>query len=449
MRTLLADPAYTHVGIDRLTAPLREECWTGGLGALVQLYAAHMDATGGTLLLTADAVRRLGDIPDDWHTATTAPPAAGERSCARWSPWMIYAQHRVRGSAASASVYVGVIPWMDSGERAEHRGWDEDLAAHLDRWRQVTGAPWVGAPGLAGTVLLSTVTRYRPDPHAALTAPRFKLRRPVNEAVGDAWGRAEPEYQWTTRVPGTGRHRHVYDVRRQWLTAAQSAVVSPERELTRTGANAPVGPRVSGLYLIEPSPWQHPHLPDPLRRRDPADESRVWVAAPTVHLLDSLTQRGMYAGYAVADSYTAPGSELLRPWVKALRAAIEDEHLAAAAKGVYARTLSHIRDGRTRSVDRPDWAATVLGLAQANCFRTVLAIADRTGVAPVRVSKDAITYAADTPDAAACAAGLGIDLADTRLGKLKWERSYRMDERGRRVDVVRPEQRDAVKEAGK
>jgi len=141
----------------------------------------------------------------------------------------------------------------------------------------------------------------------------------TRDAIMRGWENAEPPdgyALWTNKERArreAGRqYLHTYDIRRQWIAAANAAVVAPFG-LEHTGPDVDYSPRRTGFHLIDPRTWRWDELlPDPCGRsgRVYGDEP-IWVTSATLGLLNEYTIKMVHDGYDVHDSYTADGTELL------------------------------------------------------------------------------------------------------------------------------------------
>lgn len=458
MRTLTVDPEYCLVDLGTKTPPLSGAAWTGGLGGLIQLAAPQMESTGGAIILTERTARLLG-LPDNPLTGEEPPEADGYRAPRGYGPWMEY-RSLIEGKRPT--INVAVIPWLGSEHAPTPNRDPLNLHLSLHHWATVMGTPWFLAPGPAGTNLLRSLVHAKDAKGKMIPATRT-LHGPVGmadrsaDAIMQGWENAEPPdgyALWTNRQRARrdlGRQfLHTYDIRRQWIAAANACVVAPF-DLKHTGSDVDYTPRRAGLFLIDPRTWPHDaKLPDPCGRPGRAyGEEPIWVTSATLGLLHQLShtplhdRSGMvHDGYDIHDSYTADGTELLRPWGARMTVALDDPHLSPVAKDVYARTLSHIQ-GRGRPMYRPDWALTAIGLARANLWRKLWTIGDTTESWPCRIVKDAVTFSTPMEDPAEFAQRMRVDLRDARAGKFKWEKSSEFKD-GKPVRKWRPDTRDAA-----
>lgn len=389
-------------------APIPESYGLDGWGAVLDRAAARV-ADDGVIVMTGAMAVRLGLGVDP--SGMTEPergdhPALQDARGHGWkvsylSAWTTFQRPAERREDRYA-VHVGVLDWMKGDDLPSTCSTPQESAALLHAWTDEFGVPWAGTAAVAGVTL---VRQFGRGPH---DKRNDRFARPRWELPADI---ARPEWSHVTsfrglswRPPVDGRptwtHEHTYDVNKQWITAAGQTLLACD-SLKRTGPRA-YDPKLSGFWLVEFEAWTRGHLlPDPAGGAAAAGRSgAVWVSTPRLGLVDQLCQRHdewQHPGYKVLDSYTAPGSLVLKPWAAALRKVMDDPDLGPATKSVYAKTFTTIsRPGRR--VYRPDWAAAVVDMAQANLIRKLLEIQLQGGPAPLRIGADQPTWASSAPN---------------------------------------------------
>jgi hypothetical protein len=307
------------------------------------------------------------------------------------------------------------LPGPPSRDLLEH-------AALLHAWKLGFGSAWHGTAAVAGTALIRQVARGPYDKvKQAYSQVRWQL---PDGGYEDAWMTA-PQFTGMNHEPpnpARGRYRHVFDVNRQWITAAAQTPVAYNR-LAHTGAVAFDAKR-AGMWLVRVEPWTRGDiLPDPAGPRV-GKSGLVWMSTPRLALIHALAQREdeyAHMGYKVVDSWTERGHLVLKPWAESLKTLYADPDLEPAAKRVYAKTLtniSNLSEHGKRRVFRPDWSTAVLDTAQANLWRKLLACGLQSGRWPVKVSADQPAYASDELDWRRDVPA-GLELSD-QAGKLKF-----------------------------
>ncbi|MEW2493773.1 type II toxin-antitoxin system prevent-host-death family antitoxin [Streptomyces nodosus] len=137
------------------------------------------------------------------------------------------------------------------------------------------------------------------------------------------------------------------------------------------------GPKTSsGIFLAEPSPWEHTHLPNPLgSRREPGP--LLLDTATVKTLIDCHRKHDLCGPPRILESWTSSGSETfllkLRRVLNAARlAAREQEELDIVEKyikAMYSKFSSTLGESTSnRQIKRPDWMHTVRSQAFANLW---------------------------------------------------------------------------------
>lgn len=432
MRTLLIDPAYCQTDGDEFYPfPLPGEHWLSFAG---MAQRAHKRMTGktGTILLTAAAAHMLQLTPKPDDMTGNPPDIIGRDGaflkCRNWGPWMRFTTPRY-----DQVLIVGVLPWMgtDTNDHPLYCMFEEDTAKLVDQWHHVTGSPWFGRPAGAGGILMRDTIRTK-DERGRLIEPRWTLDLSPLGDLADQWQDAETPIKWNNpdKPEHPAPYRHIYDVRRAWLAAAHVGIFAPA-QLKHTGPTE-YAARTAGMFLVRPYPWCNPYgLPDPAGEEGSHPR---WMSHARLGLLEQLRREGVHPGYDIEDSWTAPGTELLRPWVAKLEEAFQAEGITQAVKTVYARTPSSmgtppVKDPitgqwRMRSVYRPDWKAEVIGMAEANKWRALRNVGKLTGRWPATIREDEPAYDSHEPSGTADGYALGIlalvdGVPDRRRGKFK------------------------------
>lgn len=252
---------------------------------------------------------------------------------------------------------------------------------------------------------------------------------PVSDAV------RLPVWSWDrSTVPGavTPTDTTTMDVNAAFLAACSSAPFA-HGELEDGWPRDLSAP---GLYQIDAHPWTNPEIISPLGQQ-PFEDDRVWVAQPTVKLLDQLSRDGWWPAVTVHDAWTSTSCRLRR-WTDAVQIDRAAALKSRAAGDTYGAELYEaIKDGYSiavqlmkgpaegapvkSSVRRPDWYQTVHAQHAAStwrkAWRTVLA-----GHGPVSMgSVDEITWS--TADLAALQARpeplFRVDDTGITIGALK------------------------------
>lgn len=252
-----------------------------------------------------------------------------------------------------------------------------------------------------------------------------------------------PAWSWTRPDLDPEAELVTLDVNAAYLAALSSATFA-HGALVQD--RAPDG-RAPGYYLVDVHPWQDPRMPSPLGLQ-PADGTRVWIAHPTLEVLQALTEseEGYWPEVRIHDAWTSPTSCRLRNWTTVIRndrAAAVRARTAAAGRGDeaayadadadyeaiklgYSQAVQLMRgpqegEKTKSSVHRPDWYATVHAQHAANMWRRAWNTV-HIGHGPAWMgATDSIQWTADDLHAirVRCAPMLKIDLTRESIGTLK------------------------------
>jgi Helix-turn-helix domain len=142
-----------------------------------------------------------------------------------------------------------------------------------------------------------------------------------------------------------------------------------------TGADG-VDPKRSGVHLITPAAWEHPHLPDPLGDRD--TPGSLWVTDVTLRLLLRLsgTKYGLVAPPVVHESWTSGATENFLEGVRRTLTAARAQAIADGdavtleyVKAMYSKFISTMGESiHNRGITRPDWMHNIHSQAFANLW---------------------------------------------------------------------------------
>ncbi|WP_043486228.1 MULTISPECIES: helix-turn-helix transcriptional regulator [Streptomyces] len=164
------------------------------------------------------------------------------------------------------------------------------------------------------------------------------------------------------------------DVNAAYLSALKTWL--PIGKLEHSTGMDGIDPKRSGVHLITPSPWHHPHLPDPLGDRD--QPGPVWVTNATLRLLLRLAtpKYGLLDPPVVHESWTSGATEnfldALRKTLTAARetAIAEDDTITLEyIKAMYSKFISTMGESiHNREIMRPDWMHIIHSQAYANLW---------------------------------------------------------------------------------
>ncbi|WP_421110306.1 helix-turn-helix domain-containing protein [Streptomyces sp. NEAU-S77] len=201
------------------------------------------------------------------------------------------------------------------------------------------------------------------------------LKKPSKKEPDQIW-EARPNFHnpdFSLKSPG-GVAVTALDVNAAYLSALKTWL--PIGKLEHSTGMDGVDPKRSGVHLITPSPWHHPHLPDPLGDRD--QPGPVWVTNATLRLLLRLAgpKHGLLEAPVVHESWTSGATEnfldALRKTLTAARetAIAEDDTITLEyIKAMYSKFISTMGESiHNREMVRPDWMHIIHSQAYANLW---------------------------------------------------------------------------------
>jgi hypothetical protein len=320
-------------------------------------------------------------------------------------------------------VRIVVTPWLtkdDFPRMPGKPGPDEDpaavspaeWAARLAAWSARTGVSWRGTAANTGVRMLRTAVESTARQWPRWIARDDRDRPDVPELVTG----------WERERPTTG-YVHVLDGVKNYLSAYGQAIVAAD-DLSRTGVTL-FDPQRAGYWSVILPAWPHPELPAPLVGVAHPSGHAVWTTTNVLRLYEELGE-----GFEVVDSWTAPAVRLagLRKWAGAVRellygieSAVPDvagpitpdtateRAVWLAGKSVYKTTHGKLADAHGSVIRRPDWHAAIRDCAWSTVLRKVYqeagvmdpprsATRPASGLRPVHVDVDAVTYATSDPE---------------------------------------------------
>ncbi|MGW7579235.1 helix-turn-helix domain-containing protein [Streptomyces sp. NPDC054765] len=201
------------------------------------------------------------------------------------------------------------------------------------------------------------------------------LKKPSKKEPDQIW-EARPAFHhpdFSLKLPGSVQVTAL-DANAAYLSALKCWLPIGKLEHT-TGADG-VDPKRSGVHLITPDEWHHPHLPNPLGDRD--TDGALWVTDATLRLLMRLSQPkyGLIRAPEIHESWTSGATEnfldALRKILTAARAkAIEDEDTITNeyVKAMYSKFVSTMGESiHNREMVRQDWMHNIHSQAYANLW---------------------------------------------------------------------------------
>ncbi|MFF3036420.1 helix-turn-helix transcriptional regulator, partial [Streptomyces rubiginosohelvolus] len=189
------------------------------------------------------------------------------------------------------------------------------------------------------------------------------LHKPSKREPDQIW-EARPAYNnpaYSLRAPEKDVKVTALDVNAAYLSALK--VWLPIGKLEHTTGSDGVGPKRSGVHLITPAPWTHPHLPDPLGDRD--TPGTLWITDATLRLLLRLSgpKWALTGAPTVHESWTSGATENFLDALRKLLVAARSEAIAAGdkltleyVKAMYSKFVSTMGESvHNREMVRPDW----------------------------------------------------------------------------------------------
>ncbi|MFI0763061.1 helix-turn-helix domain-containing protein [Streptomyces anulatus] len=204
------------------------------------------------------------------------------------------------------------------------------------------------------------------------------LHKPSKKDPDQIW-EARPAYNnpsYSMRAACADLRVTALDVNAAYLSALK--VWLPIGKLEHTTGMDGVGPKRSGVHLITPAPWSHPHLPNPLGDRD--EPGALWITDATLRLLLRLSgpKWALTQAPTVHESWTSGATENFLDALRKLLVAARAEAIAAGdlltleyVKAMYSKFVSTMGESvHNREMVRPDWMHNIHSQAYAlHCGR--------------------------------------------------------------------------------
>lgn len=355
-----------------------------------------------TVVLEASAAARLGfpkKAPLSKKVMTGHPTLVAFRKTgymvSELKPWFtLWANGR-------PSVHIGIQPWLGEINNQLHHEESGNLAWRLAQFQALTGVAFHGSSALAAGTLMMDLGEAMKDANGR---PLRIAWKPKWDGCIPAKSDCEQAYMWGGDHLAQGLpYRWKWDATRQYLAAAHNSAV-PIGTLQHTRQRA-FSRKAQGYWRIVSPVWNIPELPNPTGK---ASGVEGWVTTPTMELLEELAEDGYVDMPEVLDSWTTEEGirDFFRPWVSrietAYRYSIADttpDGLAVTdtIKGIYKRGIGFLKTSTGRIV-RPDWRHTIIAKARANLFRKMFGVWLQTGLAPIHINVDEVTYESHYPD---------------------------------------------------
>ncbi|MFZ4277918.1 helix-turn-helix domain-containing protein [Streptomyces arboris] len=296
--------------------------------------------------------------------APAAPAPAPAPTSPTPAPVPSRPQRRVK-SADRAQAELAALIGRAVQEEAERAGGDEDAALQALVKRAIPDVMHLFDETRA-------TARYDYTAYPAL--PDI-LKKPSKKDPDQVW-EARPRFHhpgYSLKVPGEIKVTAL-DVNAAYLSALK--VWLPIGKLEHTTGSDGVGPKRSGVHLITPAPWAHPHLPDPLGDRD--EPGALWVTDATLRLLQRLAgpRYGLTQAPEIHESWTSGATENFLNALRKLLGAAREEAIENRdtltleyVKAMYSKFISTMGESiHNREMVRPDWMHNIHSQAYANLW---------------------------------------------------------------------------------
>ncbi|MFC8863276.1 helix-turn-helix protein [Streptomyces avidinii] len=201
------------------------------------------------------------------------------------------------------------------------------------------------------------------------------LKKPSKKDPDQIW-EARPKFHhpgYSLKVPGEVKVTAL-DVNAAYLSALKCWL--PIGKLEHHAGTDGVDPKRSGVHLITPGEWAHPHLPDPIGDRD--EPGALWVTNATLRLLQRLSgpKYGLTDAPVIHESWTSGATENFLDALRKLLSAARDEAIAnndtltlEYVKAMYSKFISTMGESiHNREMVRPDWMHIIHSQAYANLW---------------------------------------------------------------------------------
>ncbi|WLQ69176.1 helix-turn-helix transcriptional regulator [Streptomyces glycanivorans] len=298
--------------------------------------------------------------------ADPAAPAAPAPVSASPTPAPVPSRPERRArSAARAQADTTVLIARAVQEEAERAGGDEETALKALIKRAIPDVMHLFNETRA-------TARYDYTAYPAL--PDI-LKKPSKKDPDQIW-EARPKFHhpgYSLRVPGDVKVTAL-DVNAAYLSALKCWL--PIGKLEHHAGTDGVDPKRSGVHLITPAPWAHPHLPDPIGDRD--EPGALWVTNSTLRLLQRLSgpKYGLTEAPVIHESWTSGATENFLDALRKLLSAARDEAIEnndsltlEYVKAMYSKFISTMGESiHNREMVRPDWMHIIHSQAYANLW---------------------------------------------------------------------------------
>ncbi|MGP3991646.1 DnaB-like helicase C-terminal domain-containing protein [Streptomyces sp. 3N207] len=194
----------------------------------------------------------------------------------------------------------------------------------------------------------------------------------------------------------------------------------------------------SGVHLVTPPDWQHPHLPNPIGDRE--EPGRIWITESTLRLLLRLSgpKYGLCERPLIHESWTSGSTEQLlehlrRALVQARTNALETDSAEREAayeyvKAMYSKLVSTMGESNyNRDLYRQDWMHIIRSQAFANLWNKAWQ-AHQAGLTIVRMmGTDELHLAGDWRSARTAGKDTPLFPEGREVTEVKPKQTYRLE----------------------
>ncbi|MEV5672846.1 helix-turn-helix transcriptional regulator (plasmid) [Streptomyces sp. NBC_01201] len=201
------------------------------------------------------------------------------------------------------------------------------------------------------------------------------LKKPSKKDPDQIW-EARPRFHhpgYSLRAPGDIKVTAL-DVNAAYLSALKCWL--PIGKLEHSTGTDGIEPKRSGVHLVTPGEWRHPHLPDPIGDRD--EPGALWITNSTLRLLQRISgpKYGLTDAPVIHESWTSGATENFLDALRKLLSAARDEAIENRdtltleyVKAMYSKFISTMGESiHNREMVRPDWMHIIHSQAYANLW---------------------------------------------------------------------------------
>lgn len=266
--------------------------------------------------------------------------------------------------------------------------------ARLADFHRLAGLPWRMTGGTTAIAMIRDTQARRVTP----------FWRPTWDGIEPALTRCEIPFRWVSECDYSDvEWMHGYDMNRQYLSAAQGAVLAVD-QLVYHGRGE--FNQLPGWWHITLPAWNDKRIPHPGGHGDVGD--KVWRASPTMQLLMDMAEQGVCAEPEIHGSYTSQKSgRLLRPFAETVRDGLEfasteyvepeRDIMRKMWQSLYKEGIGMLASPRSRIL-RYDWNHTIVSLARSNQWRRMWKIGQKENRWPSHIDVDTLWYASPITD---------------------------------------------------